>query len=180
MKNNYKDYDTLNLYVKENKVQEIINNYQVFGWQLIAEKANKMYADIVDLTFIRPHKIDNKDELQLQQIYMEERLNELGKLNKQKHARTTSFGLCFGVILLALLVLGVMLSFNVNNILGKICGYVVVVIAIVLLAFELKIINRAYKNEQLVFKQKQDVLQAQITMILTKVKQLRGDSYGQE
>ena len=107
---NYKEYDTLTLYVKKNKSTGIIKHYKIFGWELVEEADNNMYADLVDLTFIRSHKIKNKDELQLQQVYMEETLNKLGKLDKFKHAKSASVGLSVGTIILAFIVFAVIIN----------------------------------------------------------------------
>ena len=56
---NYKDFDKLSLYVKKYKAEEIIKHYKNFNWKLVSESENKKYEDIVDLTFIRKHKIEN-------------------------------------------------------------------------------------------------------------------------
>ena len=64
----YENYDTLNLYVKKIKAEEIKERYKNFGWILFNEQENATYEDILDLTFTRPHKIENKDELQLMQV----------------------------------------------------------------------------------------------------------------
>ena len=60
--NDYINYDSLKLYVKKNKSKEIIEHYKLFGWELAEEFENKKYEDILDLTFCRAHKIENKDE----------------------------------------------------------------------------------------------------------------------
>ena len=70
------EYDELRLYVKKTKKDEIVNHYKVFGWNLVSINENKRYEDIVDLEFKRPHKIKEKDELQLLQVYMEENVNQ--------------------------------------------------------------------------------------------------------
>jgi len=108
----YNDYDTLTLYVKKLKASEIIDSYKTFGWVLTSEVENSKYEDIVDLSFERPHKIENKDELQLMQVYMEEKLNNIGKLEIHKHSRSSAFGLFFGIIGLFLMIFGSILCFD--------------------------------------------------------------------
>lgn len=107
------EFDTLNIYVKKSKSNEIIDSYKTFGWQLKSESENNQYEDIVDLAFEREHKIKNKDELQLLQVYMEDKLNEMGKLEKNKNPKTTAFGLFFGVTGIALIVFGALFGFKV-------------------------------------------------------------------
>ena len=75
-------FDTLNLFVKKIKRQDVVDTYTSLGWKLLTEKENDRYEDIIDLTFLRPHKIQNKDQLQLMQVYTEDNLNEIAKLEK--------------------------------------------------------------------------------------------------
>ena len=42
--NDYKNYDVLNLYVKRNKLEDIINKYSIFGWELEKQEDNKQYG----------------------------------------------------------------------------------------------------------------------------------------
>ena len=172
MINDYTNYDNLKLYVKKNKLQEIIKYYQVFGWELVGQNENNQYEDIIDLTFTRLHKIDNKDELQLQQIYMEERLNEIGRLDKIKHAKTTSFGLCFGLIAIALMFFSIMLSIKVDILWVIIYGSVMFFAGIVLIIFEMKLLIKMYNHENIIYKQKKEELEFQISIILNRVKNL--------
>lgn len=39
----YKNYDTLTLFVKKKKLGEVIEHYTVFGWKLIEQKDNSRY-----------------------------------------------------------------------------------------------------------------------------------------
>lgn len=113
MEKNNNEFDTLTIFVKKIKAKAIIKDYENFGWSLKYESENNQYEDIVDLTFERKHKIKNKDELQLLQVYMEDKLNELGKLEKNKNPKTTALGLFFGVVGLILLVFGSLFAFNI-------------------------------------------------------------------
>lgn len=101
------EYDKLNIYAKKNKSSEFIERYKCFNWTLETESENKKYEDLQDLTFSRPHKIKHKDDLQLLQVYMEENLNLIGKLEKYKYARTQSFVLCLGGIVFTLIALAI-------------------------------------------------------------------------
>lgn len=178
-KSNYKDYDTLTLYVKKNKSKKIIDYYKIFGWELVKEDENRRYEDLTDLTFTRPHKIKNKDDLQLQQVYMEETLNQIGRLEKRKHAKATSFGLCFGVIALALMVVGVVLGLNYTNLPMLIGGIALVAVGLILVIIGVIWLRKVYKNETLVYEQKREILEYQINEICTKVKTLSGGEYEQ-
>ncbi|MBQ7880974.1 MAG: hypothetical protein IJ358_03950 [Clostridia bacterium] len=178
--NNYKDYDTLTLYVKKNKLKEIIENYQIFGWELVKEQENDRYEDIVDLTFTRPHKIANKDELQLQQVYMEEKLNELGKLERHKHSKTTSIGLCFGTLALAFIIIGVLVALKTNSVTGLVGGIVVAIVGVLLIVVECIILFKLYKNETTIYEQRHNDLESELFMITKTVTELTGGEYGQD
>ena len=177
---NYKYYDNLTLYVKKNKLKEIIQHYEIFGWELVEQKENGRYEDIVDLTFTRPHKIKHKDELQLQQVYMEEKLNELGKCERYKHSKTTSFGLCFGLITIAIIVLGVLISLSVKSIEGLICGIVIVVMGFLLIGFEFVMLRKIYQYENELYEQRSEELERQIVKISKRVTELTGGEYEQD
>lgn len=109
----FKKYDRIDVYAKKERVDIIIKCYQAFYWELYEQCDNPLYADTDNLTFIRPHKIENKDELQYSQIEMENTLNSIGKLEKYKHSKSTVLGLCFG--LLSALLLAMAIVFSVNN-----------------------------------------------------------------
>ncbi len=102
-----KDY--LELYVKKAKAQHLVDQYRLFGWTLEHSQKNAHYEDLVDLTFSREHNIAKKDDLQLLQVYMEERVNATAKKEHNKHALSTTLGLCLGVLGLAMIILGVLI-----------------------------------------------------------------------
>lgn len=145
MKIDYNEYDSLSLYVKTEKRDEIIEHYKLFKWELFKEVLNSKYEDIVDLTFIRPHKIENKDELQLLQVYMEERINGISKLEKNKHSIATAFGLGFGVGGLVLISLALIFYYNLLgslklwlSITFGVVGFIFVVLFAVVLPWVIK------------------------------------------
>lgn len=114
----FNKYDRIDVYAKKERVDIIIQCYQAFYWELYEKCDNPLYADTDNLTFIRPHKIENKDELQYSQIEMENTLNSIGKLEKKKHSKSTVFGLCFGVLSALLLTLAIIFTVNKTAKLG--------------------------------------------------------------
>lgn len=172
MKN--REYDTLTLYAKKNKVEEVVENYKIFGWELVNETENDRYEDILDLSFVRPHKIKNKDELQLRQVYMEDRLNSLGKLEKHKNSKTTAFGLCLGTIFLALIVCGLYLIISSSSLAW---GIVLTAVGVILLIFELIFLPKLHKKEKLDYETKTLGLKQELKEILDSAKQLQEKSH---
>ena len=77
------DKDNLHLYAKKSKLNLVEECYESIRKKKTAQEENKRYDDLVDLSFERPHKIKNKDDLQLLQIHMEHHLNKLGRIERR-------------------------------------------------------------------------------------------------
>ena len=174
--NDYKNFDKITLYVKSNKTESIIQHYADFGWKICNKIENKKYADLVDLTFTRPHKIKNKDELQLLQVYLEEKLNAVGKAEKDKHAKTMAFGLCFGPLGLLFLLFGFLVNFNIIVNLDLVFGISFSILGGILLISAGIILPKLFKHEKLIFAKKQILIEKQIQNICDKALLLRGES----
>jgi len=171
----YKNFDTLTLYVKKTKAEQIKEYYKIFKWNLIEEKENDKYADIVDLTFSRPHKIENKDELQLNQVYLEENINELAKLENRKHSKSLIFGLSFAIVILILLIQGILFVVNFSFTRELIWGIVLIFLSVLLIVGLVLLLIRIFKNENVVFNAKQQEITSEINSICSYVVNLGGD-----
>ncbi len=169
MKNN--EMDKLTICVKKQKVEEVIQSYEVFGWEVSQQVENSRYDDIVDVSFLRPHFIDNKDELQLQQVYMERLLNSIGKIEKMANAKTTLFGLVTGLLSVAVLVIGIMLIVNSalvgGIVLTSLGGVAIVVFGMCCVKMH---IRETFDNNL-----KKEQLTSQLNDILKDVSKLIGD-----
>ncbi len=171
--NNY-DFDKLTIYVKKVKAGEIINNYKCFGWHLTLEEENSKYEDIVNLTFERKHKIKNKDELQLMQIYMEDKLNSLGKLERNKNPKTKTFGLTFGVLGLLFIIIGI--SFATKMIIGLTFfqSIALLIIGIMSLTATIIVLPKLNKSEMISFEKNSTSLKTEIQEICSQASKLFG------
>ena len=176
MKNNYKEYDRITLLVKHNLSKEIIEYYKILGWELEKEDENKRYQDIVDLTLIRPHKIENKDELQLLQVYMEERINKLSRLERHKHSFSTSYGLFFGIIGLILATFGVLFILNILPTFKLVGGIVFCGIGGLMMLSCAIFIPRIFKKEKIKFEKNHTMLTNELKEIFVKASKLTGGS----
>lgn len=172
--NKYNDFDTLTLYVKKSKSKDIISNYQKFGWVLVSQTENSRYEDIEDIMLERPHFVENKDELQLLQVYMEEKLNAIGKLERNKYPKTTSFGLIFGVFGLALLILSALFAFHVLNGSNLALNIVMASVGILFLISTAIVIPKLKNKEQKHFKVTHLNLTSEINQITKKATSLSG------
>lgn len=171
---NYKEYDKLHIYVKDGLVSNIIEYYKLLGWQFENKKENQRFEDIVDMSFYRPHNIENKDELQLIQVYMEEKLNNLGKIQKQKHNFSTAFGLCTGVFALAMLILAVLNFLNVLTFLGLTFSIIFAVLGTILLVVSGILLPKIIKKEKNKYQVKYQQINKELEEICQKAKALTG------
>ena len=171
---NYKEYDKLHIYVKEGLVSNIIEYYKLLGWQFENKKENQRYEDIVDMSFYRPHNIENKDELQLMQVYMEEKLNALGKIKKRKHTLSTTLGLSSGILGLSMIVLGLLNVFNVFWFLGFIFGLIFSIAGGVLCISNSITLPKIIKKEKEKYQIQFDKINKELEEICQKAKTLTG------
>ena len=95
MTEEYLKNDHLTVSVKYGLAEEIKNAYRVFGWRLEEERRDKRYANFVHMKFVRDHKIEGKDRLQLLQVRFDVAINFVGKAGSRMGRRA----LCAGVIL---------------------------------------------------------------------------------
>lgn len=170
--NDYKNYDSLTLYVKKEMLEEITNRYLIFGWEVSDKKENTTYEDIIDVTFVRPHKIKNKDDLQFYQVHMEETLNDSAKLDRNKNSKTTVFGLCIGAIVVALIWFGVSFFIQKTTTLQFIVGIVMIILGILLLVLELIYLPKLYRKEKQDYINKKQKIETELEEICNKAKKL--------
>ncbi len=85
---NYKNYDYLDIIVKKDNACEIINAYSAFLWVKIDEKDDRHYSDVIHLTFKRDINIENKDRLNLLEVYYETALNKRAEIKIKKHSKS--------------------------------------------------------------------------------------------
>lgn len=175
---NYNDFDIFKIYVKKNKSTEVIENYKSFGYELVEETPNERYEDILNLEFQRPHKIHNKDDLQLLQVYMEENVNDQAKLEKNKHSKSTIFGLCFGSLCLAFILLGAYLVLKIATVIGMIFGIISIVFGIAIGVVTIIVTIEMIKKEKIVFEKKHKEIVANTKSVCLEAEKLLGGKHG--
>ncbi len=150
-KHDYHNYDSLKLFVKKEKAKDIIDKYQLLKWQLVTQNENDRYEDIVDLEFTRPHKIANKDKLQLLQVYLEEELNSFAKVESKKHSKSTIAGLIVGLFGLALMTLGVLINFGYSTVTSFVFSLIFFIIGSAFIGAEIFFLPKMVRTEKLTF-----------------------------
>ena len=93
----HKNYDYLTITAKVEREEEIIASYATLGWEKVKVTEDKRFFDLDVVEFRRPHKVENKDRLQLLQVKLETLLNTYGALRHKRKAKSTTFGLFGGI-----------------------------------------------------------------------------------
>ena len=161
----YHNFDKLEVMAKTAKEKDLVNHYALFGWEEVNKTDDKRYFDLTHITFIRPHKIANKDRLQLLQIYYENYMNELYDCEKNKYIRSTIFVISTVIIGLILMAIGI-ITLLASPILAKILGGVFIVTSIVLTVCSFIKLKKVKRNEKNSFKEKYSDLQNKIDCVL--------------
>lgn len=171
MKNyfDYKNFDKIVVTSKREKQQKIINDYALFGWEMIEVSDDETFSDLIHITFYRPHVIENKDELQYLQVFYEERLNKLSDLERRKNLLSSSLSVVMLVFLITLLVFFTLSLFKYSNIILSILFFFFIVV----LGFLTVPLNKLRKRENFNHIKKIALINEDINKILKDVKSFK-------
>lgn len=103
----YNKYDKITVTTKTACSQKVIDDYQRFGWEWIKKDNDRIFSNIVHLTFKRAHRLKNKDKLQYLQVCYEEKLNAVFDLERSRNLFSSVLFIVFALFLSAFLALGV-------------------------------------------------------------------------
>lgn len=103
------EYDHIEVQVKRDKANPFRRCYEEFGWEQTDRRADRQYGNIVHLSFRRPHRMLQKDALQLQQVRLEIAWNKIGRYEAAKTARAVTAISLIGAFSAALLAGGILL-----------------------------------------------------------------------
>lgn len=171
MERDYKNFDYLSVTVKKDALSYLAPFYLALGWQIIGREEHRRYSNELNLTFRRPHRIENKDDLQLLQIYIETSVNQLGKYAVTRHPRTTVFGALSGVLCLSLTVVGLVLAlafgYPQTDSASFIWGITAASLGVILLAVFMSVTAVIYRREEGYGKERVERLKKEITEAIT-------------
>lgn len=105
------DFDRLFVTVRSDKCKELVGYYRAFGWESVACEKYGVHDNLLNMEFRRPHRIAEKDALQLLQVYLEAALNTIGGLERIFHPYTVVFGLTVSLLACGLIAAGLCLVF---------------------------------------------------------------------
>lgn len=176
----YQNYDYIEIIAKTDSADEIVNSYSILGWTENYRKEDRKYNDVIHISFSRPHKIENKDRLQLLQVYYENVLNDKAYLEEKKHFKSRIFISLVIAMAMALLCGIGTLVFLLSPILSYIISGLVILALALGLFFIIKRIRKLIKHEKLIFENKNNEFDIKIKEIMQEVKALRGINYEKE
>ena len=96
---------------------------------------------------------------------MEDKLNHLGKIEKNKNPLTVALGLCFGVFGALLLILGALFAFAILQVLGMIGGILLAVVGCILLIIGGIWTPKIYRKEKIQYEKTHAILEQEIEEI---------------
>ena len=170
----YNNYDKLHLYVKKSREERVINIYNALGYELVSNKPNRKYSNIMDLTFVRPHKIQNKNSLQYLQVCLEIELNKIGKTEKHRHSLSVSFALTMGLLSILLGGFSVFFLINSFSVLQKIINITLFFSSVIIFVLGAFLTSKIIKNENKKFKEKNDEYIKNVNEIFEDIQKIRG------
>jgi len=168
----YKNYDRLFVTVKLNKLEEPEKCYDALGWECVGKK--NVRGGRVQINYRRPHRVENKDELQLLQVYLEAALNEEGKLDTRSMPLTAAVGVITGFLTVALAVLGLCLTFLTDNPVYFVAGVVFLSCAVAMLLLAVTATLKSFFKEREKRKARLLKARAEISATLRKVEAING------
>ena len=141
------DNDLIRVNVKREVCERVIHYYNDFGWKLLEEKDDKRYFDLIHPTFVRPHYIDNKDDLCILQARLELAMNRIALHRGKIRSRATIFGGILGVLCLFLSVGGLLSMIFSSGLSMMIFGVLMVIFGASMSAYTYFLIRRIYKKD---------------------------------
>lgn len=170
----YQNYDYIEIIVKKNSADEIVYWYSRFLWKEYQRKEDKRYADVIHISFSRPHKIPSKDRLQLLQVYFENILNTKARLLESKHSKFKAM-ICVAIFVAILGLLGVgAFIFFIKSWLGYLLAGATAILSTCIDIVFCRYIKKLYKKENHNFDKKSDDFAKQIDEIIGEVNQITG------
>lgn len=170
--------DWIKLSTKKNKQQEVEKYYAGFGWNKVEEQSDKIYEDIVHLTFNRNHKIKNKDELQLLQVKLNNSLNKIAKYEKYKNIKSKCLSLTINIICAILIIWGIIIPLKNLSVINIIISSILVILGLFGFIINGIIIEKLRKKELYNFNKILKLENSKIQNIYSQAKKLSGVNNG--
>lgn len=178
-KKNINNFDYQTIVIKKDKQEEMIKNYECFGWAVRQINQHKRYDNLVEVEFERNHFIKNKDDLQFLQVGMECDVNNLGRIERTRKLRSVIFVLGLCALALASLVIAIVLLINAQEV-GVAWGFAMLVVAVAVSIITVAIEKKIAQNEKKLVAEKTVQYKKSIEDYLSSARGLLGGGYGKE
>ncbi len=178
MTEDYMNYDSLSVAVKENIAAEMKDWYGAFGWKITNEYNDKLYVDIVHMDFIRPHKIENKDRLQLLQVRFEMTANVIAKANRKAKTGAGVTGVLLFLLGAAIIACGAVLALWTDKAMYIISGLIVIFAGILFWVLSIVLCINMHKYDKQRYTAYAGVLTENLRSIVKEAAAITGYSYG--
>ena len=166
--------DKLAITVKADGAEDIKKAYAVFGWRLVKQYGDEKYGDIIHMDFVREHKIEGKDRLQLLQVRFEVAVNFLGKAPGRLSVRAGIIGALLSLIGIALIVYGAVVAFYSTTTVFYATGIGVISGGILFVVFALFVANKVFTTDKQTSGAVAAVLRDNIKDILAEASRITG------
>ncbi len=166
----YNEFDKIVVTTKREKVENIIKDYAVFGWQELTVDDDEVFYDVIHITFFRAHVMDNKDELLYLQVCYEQRLNKASDLERYKYTYSSIFYCILLIFSIITLILGVISIVKFSNVLVGL----LFIVACFMIGGAVVPVNKIRKKEYGLFITKYNNVLKEIEEILIQAKALSG------
>ncbi len=174
------NFDYLTIEVYEDLANEIKLSYKIFGWEIISEKKTNFVSERVVFSMRRPHKIKNKDDLQYYQVDLEERINDVGKLEQNKYSRSVVIGLTFALFWTLVCTCSVLMLFRAELLWAKVVLGAFILCLLVEFGYAIFKLFKLKKFEDKIFEKKLKVLKDEIYACCAIAKNLLEENDGGE
>lgn len=170
----YKNYDYIKVAVKEKRSKDLENMYSAFLWEQIECKEHNRYYDVLNYTFRRSRKIDNKDELLYLQVTAESKFNEMDKRRYTKHAASTSLALYLSICAVALIGSGIAVLLLLSKIFYMVLGSLLIAGGVFASFLVFFLLPKLFKYENIRYQKLYIENQDKMKQIFLKVTELTG------
>ncbi|MCD7728916.1 MAG: hypothetical protein LUI60_03290 [Clostridia bacterium] len=177
MAEDYMTQDSLAVAIKE-PAQDLETWYGAFGWTLTEKHADNVYSDVIHMNFTRPHKIENKDRLQLLQVRMEILLNMVSRADRKVRASVGVLSAFLFLLGAAILLCGTLLVVRFNDIFYIVCGIVIAVAGILFWVFSTLLCVQLYDYSQKRYVVYKGVLMENVRSVVAEAASITGFDYG--
>lgn len=173
----HKNYDYLTITAKVEREAEIIASYATLGWETVSVSEDKKFFDLDVIEFRRPHKIENKDRLQLLEVKLETLLNKYGVLRHKRKAKSATFGLVGGIFGCIALAAGIaLLVTEIAELAAVVTGAIAIVIGLAMLTVVGVFMRRVAETEARDYSEKMAAVLKGIDEVCASAKELtRGE-----